>query len=250
LAVALGAATQAAIQSGATLGPVLVDVATHSLGIEAVGQDGRLKFCPIIHRNSPLPATYEEEFYTSHQEQEIAKIHAWQGESDSLLHNRSIGEFLLEGLNSSDKPDRRIRVRFDLSLDGTLSVSARHNSTGIQKSIQIQNATSRLESNERAAALERIDGLFGEPDYSDDYQGNGQTENRSENDTPPTAGSDPLKSLIQRAERACDHASAEDAEEIRRLVKAIDNASQKGDDELSSSLLAELDDLLFYVTDR
>lgn len=250
LAVALGAATQAAIQSGATVGPVLVDVATHSLGIEARARDGQLKFCPIIRRNSPLPATYEEEFFTSSEDQAIAEIRAWQGESESLSHNRSIGQFLLEGLNSGDTGDRRVRVRFDLSLDGTLSVSACHRSTGVRKTIEIRNATSRLESVERDAAVERIESMFGAPVYASGHDGNGskaQSRYGIERDDESTGETDTLISLINRAESACQKATPEDAEDIRRLLVAIDDASQKGDDELSSSLLAELDDLLYYV---
>ncbi len=36
LAVALGAATQGAMQQGHSIGPVLIDVATHTLGVSAL----------------------------------------------------------------------------------------------------------------------------------------------------------------------------------------------------------------------
>ncbi len=188
LAVALGAATQAAIQSGTTPGPVLVDVATHSLGIEAVSDTPfgpKLTFFPIIHRNSPLPARYEDIFYTTHPDQVAAEIHAWQGESESLAHNRSIGQFRLEGLNQSEDADHKILVRFDLSLDGTLSVSAREGRTGIQKSIEIHNATSRLDSAEKSAAVDRLRYMFGDPDTGEENSGSGSVPDSFTGDFEP-----------------------------------------------------------------
>jgi len=270
LAVALGAATQAAIQNGVTPGPVLVDVATHSLGIEAIKGDylnRRLMFCPVIHRNSPLPARYEETFYTGHEEQEAAEINVWQGESENLAHNRSIGEFRLEGLTGASDSDRRILVRFDLSLDGTLSVSARHSGSGVHHSIQIQNATSRLDSNERQAATDRIREMFGDDELIDSLTGYGDSndftatiDRQTGSDfsasradlagspLPHMAGDAKVPQLLSRAQSALASAAREDADEIRQLIDSIQSAIENNDNELESSLATELEDLLFYVT--
>jgi len=59
LAVALGAATQAAMIEGHDIGPVLVDITTHTLGIEVLTSyddfTPTLAFSRMIHRNTPLP---------------------------------------------------------------------------------------------------------------------------------------------------------------------------------------------------
>src|SRR5262249_4946736 len=61
LCVAMGAAIQAAIISGQDVGAVLVDITPHTLGIRTLdtmhGYDYPYRFAPIIHRNTPLPAS-------------------------------------------------------------------------------------------------------------------------------------------------------------------------------------------------
>jgi molecular chaperone DnaK len=48
---------------GVSVGPVLVDVTGHTLGIEACEgmsfAGPQMIFSPIIHRNTPLPARYD-----------------------------------------------------------------------------------------------------------------------------------------------------------------------------------------------
>ena len=58
LAVALGAATQGAILGGHSVGPVLIDVATHTLGIEVLSSSTfppQLAFAPILHPQFASP---------------------------------------------------------------------------------------------------------------------------------------------------------------------------------------------------
>ena len=144
LAVALGAATQAAMQQGYDVGPVLIDVATHTLGVEALSGGPyapELVFVPILHRNAPLPAKYEDVFKTMTLDQESVDIGVHQGESSQLSRNRLIGRFHLDGLNESDKSDGEILVRFELTLDGTLKVTAIERLTGEIKSAQNRQRT-------------------------------------------------------------------------------------------------------------
>src|SRR5262249_55072348 len=66
LCVAMGAAIQAGIIAGVDVGAVLVDITPHTLGIKCLGdQHGYefpYQFAPIIHRNTPLPASRSELF--------------------------------------------------------------------------------------------------------------------------------------------------------------------------------------------
>ena len=145
LAVALGAAVQSAMIDGQSVGPVLVDVTGHTLGIEAcegMSLDGpNLVFSPIIHRNSPLPARHEEAYSSMHEEQKSAEIHVRQGEYSEVHRNRSIGKFTLD-LETGGTERSKIVVRFDLTLDGTLKVTATQSATGISKELKIDNALS------------------------------------------------------------------------------------------------------------
>src|SRR5581483_6187923 len=64
LCVAMGAAVQAGIITGMDVGPVLVDITPHSLGIKCLDEVGAMdfsfRFAPVLKRNTPLPAARSE----------------------------------------------------------------------------------------------------------------------------------------------------------------------------------------------
>jgi len=270
LAVALGAATQAAMQQGYDVGPVLIDVATHTLGVEALSGGPyapELVFVPILHRNAPLPAKYEDVFKTMTLDQESVDIGVHQGESSQLSRNRLIGRFHLDGLNESDKSDGEILVRFELTLDGTLKVTAIERLTGKSKALKIDNALSQMGELDSQASEERLESLFTDStefqrfetvDQQGDY-------NESEDDvaavsfnsvTPGIHRIDAasqtqskLKQLIAKAKTIRKTAATEDASDIDRLVDLLEDAELNGGYEMIPGLEAELDDLLFYLAD-
>jgi molecular chaperone DnaK len=269
LAVALGAATQAAALDGMPMGPVLIDVATHTLGIKALTQSGytsQLRFAPVIRRNTPLPARFEDEFYTVSQDQESADIHVYQGESSYLSQNRSIGRFILEGLNEADDADGTIIVRFELNLDGILDVTAVERRTGVSKSLTIDNALAQMNESGRRESVDRLGALFHNSDDIRDTTKGGV-------DVPTaadvTAGSEPRaveldadiridapsqpvskrQQLIAEARSIRDSLAEEDQSDIDRLIHVIERAEQQGNRELLPELESELEDLLFYLND-
>ena len=264
LAVALGAATQAAMQSGLHVGPVLIDVASHTLGLEVVGELGfppTLVFCPILRRNSPLPAKYEEVFYTMSPEQSSAEIHVLQGESRQLNRNRSIGKFSLEGLNATENADGQILVRFELTLDGTLKVTAVERQSGLTKTLKINNALSKMGEEYAAASQSRLQGMFADAEGFEQFAGDVidavssnsvQTASRSDDEKSyrvdaPTEALSPLHQLVAKAKALRPSISPDDAADLDRLLGLIDQATAKGDQALIDGLQAELDDLLFYI---
>src|SRR5262249_31824255 len=166
LVVAMGAAVQAAIIAGADVGAVLVDITPHSLGIKVLdesmmfsGSREPFRFAPIIHRNTPLPASRSELFHTSADHQREVDIEVYQGEDEDPRRNHLIGKFRVQGL-AAVPAGNPIVVQLDLNLDGMLKVSARERATGLQKQITIENALARYEREERAAARERLDELW------------------------------------------------------------------------------------------
>ena len=76
LAVAMGAAVQGGLITGVDVGPILVDITPHTLGISALGElHGFLSehsFSPIIERNTPLPVSRTEIYSTVVDEQKSA----------------------------------------------------------------------------------------------------------------------------------------------------------------------------------
>ncbi len=261
LAVALGAATQAAMQSGLSLGPVLIDVANHTLGLEVA--DGtsfppQLVYCPILRRNSPLPAKYEEIFYTFSSNQTVVELHVLQGESRQLSRNRSIGRFRLEGLNASDNSDGKILVRFELTLDGILKVTAVERQSGLTKTLKIDNALSQMGEQYVADSESRLESMFAGSEGFEQFEGG--TIDADEVAISTTAQLDamqrfdaleapqsPLHQLVAKAKSLRPSISKDDAADIDRLLGLIDQATENGDSDLIAGLQAELDDLLFYI---
>ncbi len=264
LAVALGAAVQAAMIDGQSVGPILVDVTGHTLGIEACQgmsfSGPRLFFSPIIHRNSPLPARYEQAYSTMHDEQKRASIHVLQGEHPEVHRNRSIGEFLLD-LEPGGGDRSKIVVRFDLTLDGTLNVTASQPATGVRQAITINNALSRFQADERDRAGARLGAMFDDStellDDDDAARMRQWSDHGVEAKSPEAlpggaAESSALRypaafALLEKANEMKSSLEKEDAEDVLELTESLKQAIAGDDSSSVASLCEELDDVLFYV---
>ncbi|QDU61950.1 Chaperone protein DnaK [Planctomycetes bacterium Pan216] len=265
LAVALGAAVQAAMIDGQSMGSVLVDVTGHTLGIQACEgmsfMGPNLVFSPIIHRNSPLPARYEEVYTTLYDDQEAAEIHVLQGEHPEIHRNRSIGKFRLD-LETGAGDRSKIVVRFDLTIDGTLLVTATQPATGLSKELTIDNALSQFQADERDRAEARLGAMF---DASDelledaDLPGRGswsegdEEEPRLPDSSPPNESADfesrfpEAVKLLARAKEVKSSVEGDDAEDLESLSEELTEAMKAGNQSAVADLCEELDDILFYV---
>lgn len=101
-AVALGAAVQAGLKSGAlpTSELIATDVAPFSMGVAVLKEWklSRLKpggFAVIIPKNTTIPVTRSEEFTTTYDGQTEVSIEIYQGEHEWVSNNHKLGEFLL-----------------------------------------------------------------------------------------------------------------------------------------------------------
>jgi len=130
-AVAIGAAIHAAELSSQVKKTLLLDVVGSSLGVGIAG--GLVQ--PLIKKNTQLPCAVTDVFHTSRDGQTVARLPIYQGESLYQNDNARLGELKLEGLSGELRS--AIEVRFDLSVDGTLSVSARDRTTGTTQSARI-----------------------------------------------------------------------------------------------------------------
>jgi molecular chaperone DnaK len=180
----MGAAIQAAIVAGQNVGAVLVDITPHSMGIKSLEIPSshaihlnEFKFAPIINRNTPLPASRSEMFCTVADNQPTVEIDVFQGESGDVRRNHRVGRFLVEGLARVPAGNQLV-VQMDLTLDGTLKVSAREKATGMVKQITIENAMARFAVEERDAAQQRLERMWSNPSWDEE----------EENEDPMTVG--------------------------------------------------------------
>ena len=156
--VAKGAAIQAAIldekrHDGEIDDIVLLDVAPISLGVEVEGG----LFEPVIEKNTTIPAQKMKVFTTSKNSQTSVTINIYQGERKIADKNTLLESFKLKGIPKMPPGQPEIEVRFTVNENGVLSVSAREDSTGRRKDIQVEGNVGMSEeevSEARSDALE------------------------------------------------------------------------------------------------
>ncbi|WP_010300073.1 Hsp70 family protein [Candidatus Odyssella thessalonicensis] len=130
--VALGAALQAeALTVGSDT--LLLDVTPLSLGIETMGEIVE----KIIHRNTPIPVAIAQEFTTYEDGQDAMVIHVVQGEREFVKDCRSLATFTLKNIPPLPAGIARIRITFNLDVDGLLTVSAQEMTTGLLQKVEI-----------------------------------------------------------------------------------------------------------------
>ena len=261
LAVAMGAAVQGGLIAGIDVGPVLVDITPHTLGIEALGErDGFLSrhcFSAIIERNTPLPASRTEIYTTAVDGQKEALIRVFQGEDGDTRYNTLVGEFTIEGL--ADLPaGNQILVRLDLDLNGILKVTASERATGLARHVTIDNATERFRQRQRTDAIDRLEEIFGTAENPIEV-GNGVSsapagpldDSSAESLSPSLRQAiDSATTLIAKAEKVVTGANPEDAADLQAMLvdlrAAIDDRSEKD----IHTIASEVTDLVFYLEDQ
>jgi molecular chaperone DnaK len=266
LAVAMGAAVQGGLIAGVDVGPVLVDITPHTLGIEALGdRDGMPShhcFSAIIARNTPLPATRTEVYSTVRDGQDAADIRVFQGEHEDTRFDELVGEFRIQGLADVPAPNR-VLVRLDLDLNGILRVTATEHATGLAKQVVIDNAMERFRQRSRVDARERLDALF-PADASDsaasdllDEPGAEAAEAADDQGGAEHVAEPALReaissaqSLIAKSVQLQESANATDAGDMKKLAAELRTAIAGRSLEDIRRLAVELEDLVFYLADH
>lgn len=147
-AVASGAAIQGGVLSGEVDDVLLLDVTPLSFGIEVAGNVMQ----KMIEKNTTIPTTGSEVFSTAQDNQQAVTIHVLQGERQQAAHNKSLGEFNLEGIRPAPRGVPQIEVTFELDADGILKVTAKDKDTGVSQNITIQ-ANGGMSQEEIEAAI-------------------------------------------------------------------------------------------------
>jgi molecular chaperone DnaK (HSP70) len=291
LCVALGAGVLASRLAGEAVERVLVDISPYSFGPSYLGElDGREYlhcYRPIIHRNTPLPVTRTELYYTVQPMQTQVELEIYQGENPDALKNIRVGQFTIEGLTPMRQPNE-VLCRMGLDLDGILRVEAIEKATGLSRQITIANALEPRNAEELAASRQRLDELyesrqpvldvlFERPDAVEDGEeeavslpgphpapGPGAVAGDAAVEPGGEAGPEPggrgaegggsrepaagrASDLVERCRSLLDTLHAEDREEAIDLIEQVTQATAAGQHEARAAALAELEELLFFV---
>jgi molecular chaperone DnaK len=259
LCVALGAGVLASRMAGHDVGKVLVDVSPYSFGTSFLGKRGNFPYpyCykKIIERNTPLPLTRTESFYTAVPFQETVQIDVYQGEDDDALKNLLVGDFQIDGLTPREDANE-VLCRMSLDIDGILHVTGIEKKTGKQKGITVTNALTPKTDEEIATARACSQELFatrvrGE-DESDDEEVSERDERAivSDESLEPEQEFHPALELVERSRTLMGRMHPDDLEEAVNLNERVHAALQNGDDVQIEEALEKLRELLFFVESR
>ena len=135
--VALGAAIQGGVISGDVKDVLLLDVTPLSLGIETNGG----VMTVMIPRNTTIPTSKSQIFSTAADNQPAVDIHVLQGERPMASDNKTLGNFMLDGIAPARRGVPQIEVTFDIDVNGIVKVSAQDKGTNKEQHITIQNSS-------------------------------------------------------------------------------------------------------------
>jgi molecular chaperone DnaK len=279
LCVALGAGVLASRLAGHEVERVLVDVSPYSFGISYLGERGGVPYpyCykPIIRRNSSLPLTRTERFYTSTAYQETVEICVYEGEDEDALKNILVGDFKVKEL----KPVRdasEVLCRMSVDLDGILHVTAIEKCTGKSKHITIARALDAKSEADIAEARKRLEALWAtrtsdevepgewleaEIDEQDEEVESGEIDAAIDGeDHADTAAVESVPAngnwtevsregrlLVERSRQLLERMHEEDREEVIDLSEQIETAIAATDETALKGAAKDLRELLFFV---
>ncbi len=225
--VALGAAVQAAMKERReeVKEVILTDVCSFTLGTEVVVEydegkfeDGR--FCPIIERNTVIPASRTERLYTVRDNQTSVRVRVLQGESRFARNNLYLGELEIE-VPKGPKGQESVDVTYTYDINSLLEVEVKVVSTGISKKMIIKGDANQMTEEEIQKRMEELAYLKIQPR---DYE-----ENRL---------------VLLRAERMYEESLGERRQKLDHYITRFEAALKKGDHEEIQDAREELNALI------
>lgn len=211
-AVALGAAIQAAMKErrSEVREVILTDVCSFTLGTEVVVDlgNGRKEpghFCPIIERNTVIPASRTERFYTARDNQEKICIQVLQGESRFAANNLHLGELELSVPRAAAGKES-VDVTYTYDINAILEVEATVVSTGETHKVIIRGADNSMSEEQIAARMAELSYLKIQP------------RDREEN-----------KLVLLQAERTYEELLGTKRRELEYQIQKFEEALKNGD---------------------
>jgi molecular chaperone HscC len=164
-AVALGAAIQAGLLSGGDgLEEIrITDVAPFTLGVNTATRDAHGVFhddifAPIIERNTPVPVSRMERFYTLGDNQRQVTFAIYQGEARDVKKNVKLGELTVP-VPPRPAGEVQVDVRFTYDTSGLLDVDVAVPATGLTRNMVIVDEDDRRSQKDIAESRKRLEKL-------------------------------------------------------------------------------------------
>ena len=217
--VALGAAVQAAMKERReeVKEVILTDVCSFTLGTEvSVEYEENLfeygRFCPIIERNTVIPASHTERLYTAHDNQKKVRVRVLQGESRFAKNNLYLGELEID-VPKGPKGQEAVDVTYTYDINSLLEVEVTVVSTGLKQKMIIKGEENQMTDEEIKKRMEELAYLKIQPR---DYE-----ENRL---------------VLTRAERMYEEALGDRRKKLDHYITVFESALKKGDhDEIAEA---------------
>ncbi len=225
--VAIGAAIQAGVLKGEVKDVLLLDITPLTLGIETLGGVAT----PLISRNTTIPTAKSQIFSTAADSQPSVEIHVLQGERPIAADNRTLGQFMLDGILPAPRGMPQIEVSFDIDANGILSVKAHDKGTGREQKITI-TASSGL-SKEEVERMQRE----AEAHAAEDAKHREEVETRNAADTLAYTAE---KTLREQKEKIPSDLN----QEVESKITAVRSALQGTDIEAIRRVIQELSDAM------
>ncbi len=92
---------------------------------------------PLIERNTTIPTRKSQQFSTASDNQTQVEIHVVQGERSMVADNKSLGNFMLDGIPPAPRGIPQVEVTFDIDANGILKVTASDKATGRSQHITL-----------------------------------------------------------------------------------------------------------------
>ena len=254
LIVSMGAAIQGGIIAGDKTHSILVDITPYTFGTGAIGErDGMFSpdvFVPIIKRNTALPVSKGDVFFTAVDNQEAVDVKIYQGEEPIATDNIFIGDFVINGLSKAPQGNALV-LNLELDINGILKVTAIEKATGLTKAVTMdtKNVKPHLDI---AEAQKNIASLLSDDDEyeEEEIETIGDVEQGAAGGEP---GKQPLiakaKELRKRAEKLLGSIAEEDAKDIRDMLEKNREAINTGDMKRLAETNTSLEDIIFYLED-